>query len=155
MKELRTIRFILHCFRAFGFYPFDIAYGPSRNLHLKPNVIWYIYSTLVTLIMLSNMIQVTVQPYWDVSQFHALVSYSRLIMVSLDAVVCYAETLCNVRWHVDFFETIGQLEKVLKKFQLELSCKRLGFWVKLGESYGQSFSIMNKVKRSWNNSLPI
>lgn len=129
MKESHQIRFILSCYRAFGFYPLDIQSDSSNSLHLKINTSWYIYATIVTLISFINVVEVTVQPNWDISSFHGLISYTRLIMVSLDALICYMETLRNIRLHVEFFEIIAQLDAVFRKFKIRVSFKRLWLWV--------------------------
>lgn len=125
MKESQQIRLILCCFRAFGFYPFDIQSDSSKSLHLKRNTSWYIYATIVTLISFMNVVEVTVKPNWDVSSFHGLISYTRLILVSLDALICFMETLQNICLHVKFFEIIAQLDAVFRKFKIRVSFKRL------------------------------
>lgn len=131
MKESKTIRFTLYCFRAFGFYPLDIQSDTSNSLHLKMNTSWYIYAVIVTLINFVDLVEVIVKPNWEISTFHGLVSYARLILVSLDSLICYTESLYNIRLHVDFFETIAQLDALLRKFKVEVSCKRLRFWVSI------------------------
>lgn len=130
MKDPQTIRSVLHCFRAFGFYPFDVQMDSSTSLHLKMNSRWYIYATIVAVVNFINVVDVTVKPHWDISNFHGLVTYIRLILVSFDALICCTETLYNVRRHVDFFETIARLDVVLEKFNVKVSCKRLRLWVR-------------------------
>lgn len=129
MKDSQTIRFTLHCFRAFGLYPLDIQSDISRSLHLKVNTSWYIYAMIVALINFVNVVEVIVKPNWAISNFHGLVSYARLILVSLDSLICYTESLYHIRLHVDFFETIAQLDVLLKKFKIKVSCKQLRLWV--------------------------
>lgn len=129
MKDSQTNRLILGSFRAIGYHPFHIQIDSLRSFHLKLNTSWYILALIITLINFGNVVQVTVQPNWSLKNFHGLVSYTRLILVSLDSFICYMETLWNTRSHVEFFETIAQLDVVLGKFQLKASCKRLSPWV--------------------------
>lgn len=130
MKESQNIRLILYSFRVFGFYPFDIHSDSSNSLHLKQNKRSYIYAMIVTLINFINVVEVTVKPKWEISNFHGFVSYTRLIMVSFDALVCCMESLFNSRLHVEFFETIAQLDAALIKLKIRVSCIRLRLWVK-------------------------
>lgn len=128
MRGSQTIRYILYCFRATGFYPFVIQTDSSDYLHLKKNIGWYIYTLCVTLIHLINLVDAT-NPQWELSNFYALRSYVRLILVSVDILVCYVEILSNTHVHIAFFETITKVDAVLKKFKIEVSCKCLCFWV--------------------------
>lgn len=84
---------------------------------------------LVALINLVNVVDVSVTPNWDISNFHGLVSYTRLIMVSFDALICYTETLSSIRLHTEFFKTLTKLDVVLKTFKAKVSYKRLNFMV--------------------------
>lgn len=128
MKESKVLRYIIYFFRASGFCPVDVRSDFSKPLFLKINISWCIYTMLVTLMNLINVVDV-MTPNWDISNFHGLVSYTRLIMVSLDALICYTETLSSIRLHTEFFETLGKLDAVLKKFKIKVSYKRLQFWV--------------------------
>lgn len=143
MKEPETIRLILCSFRAFGFFPYSIRFDAGEYFHLKLNVRWYIYAIIFALMNLANVVQNALYPHWDIVNFHVAVTCTRLILVALDSLVCYVETLFHIRWHIDFFETIARLNSVLTKLSLKICSKRIRLWVKFFNLLTQQTELNN------------